>query len=119
MRDARAEGLSRRHRFTVQGSFGAILRNSRKLRSPHAVLHVSPGNPGMSRFGIALTRRLVPSSVHRNRVKRALRETFRRHPVKRSGLDIVVSLRLRFDPRDQAAMVEEVKALLDQASGIR
>jgi ribonuclease P protein component len=119
MRDARAEGLSRRHRFTVQGSFGAVLRNSRKLRSPHAVLHVYAGKPGTSRFGIALTRRLVPSSVHRNRVKRALREAFRRHPVKRSGLDLVVSLSVRFDPCDQVAIVGEVKALLDQASGTR
>jgi ribonuclease P protein component len=119
MREARAEGLSRRHRFRVQGSFGAVLRNSRKLRSPHAVLHVTAGKPGTSRFGIALTRRLVRSSVHRNRVKRVLREAFRRHPAKRSGLEIVVSLRVRFEPHDQVAIVEEVKAMLDQASGIR
>ena len=119
MREARAEGLSRRHRFSVQGSFGAILRNARKFRSPHAVLHVSAGKPGISRFGIALARRQAPSAVQRNRFKRALREAFRRHAVKRAGLDLVVSLRGRFEREEEPALVREVVTLFDQAAGGR
>ncbi len=114
-RDARAEGFSRRHRFTVQGSFGAVLRNSRKLRSPHAVLHVVTRKPGSSRLGVALTRRLMRSSVGRNRMKRALREAFRRHPAKAAGLDLVVMFRAPFLPAEERAVVAEVKALLDRA----
>jgi len=116
MREARAEGLSRRHRFTVQGSFGTILRSARKFRSPHAVLHVSAGKPGISRFGVALARRQAPSAVQRNRFKRALREAFRRHPVKRAGLDLVVMVRARFEREEEAGMVSEVLALFDQAA---
>ena len=54
-REARKEGYSRRHRFSVQGSFGTVLRGSRKLRGRFAILHVAPGRPGLSRLGIALT----------------------------------------------------------------
>ena len=113
-RDARAEGFSRRHRFTVQGSFGAILRSSRKLRSPHVVLHVTHGSPGASRLGIALARRVLASSVDRNRVKRAVREVFRRHAIKHAGLDLVVAFRggLTGRPGDVA---NEVAALFDDA----
>jgi len=114
-RDARAEGFSRKHRFSVQGSFGAVLRNSRKLRSPHAVLHVTTGIPGSSRLGVALTRRLMPSSVERNALKRALREAFRRHPVKAAGLDLVVMFRSRFAPAERRAVVDEVTGLFDEA----
>ena len=117
-RGARVEGFSRRHRFTTQGAFGAILRDSRKIRSPHAVLHVSTGQPGRSRFGIALTRRLFPSAVERNRLKRALREIFRRHPLKSAGVDLVISFRQAFDPRDPV-ILEELTRLLDQASPCR
>jgi ribonuclease P protein component len=116
MREACAEGLSRRHRFTGQGSFGAILRNSRKFRSPHAVLHVTAGRPGISRFGIALARRQAPLAVQRNRFKRALREAFRRHAVKRAGLDLVVSLRSRFERHEEPDLVREVASLFDQAA---
>ena len=115
-RDARAEGFSRRHRFTVQGSFGAVLRNSRKLRSPHAVLHVTPGIPGFSRLGVALTRRLIPASVDRNAMKRALREMFRRHPVKKAGLDLVVMFRSPLVAAQRRDVVDEVRALFDQVA---
>ena len=66
-------------------------------------------------MGIALTRRLVPTSVQRNRLKRGLREAFRRHPVKRAGLDIVVTLRMRLAPNLEAAFTEEVVSLFEQA----
>jgi ribonuclease P protein component len=113
-RDPRAEGLSRRHRFRVQGSFGAILRGSRKLRGSHAVLHVSPGRPGISRLGIAVTRRHVPSAVARNLMKRKVREAFRRHGVKGAGMDLVVTFRAAFDPHDPA-VIDDVRKLLDRA----
>jgi ribonuclease P protein component len=113
-RSARKEGYSRRHRFSARGSFGAVLRGSRKLRGRYAVIHVGPGREGCSRLGLALTRRLVPLSVDRNRLKRLVRDAFRRHVVKRGGFDCVVSLRSRFEAAHAAPMVAEIRALLDQ-----
>jgi len=115
-RSARPEGYSRRHRFTARGSFGAVLRGSRKLRGRLAVIHVAPGRGGISRLGIALTRRLVPRSVDRNLVKRLLRDAFRRHAVKRAGFDCVVALRERFERAHAAAVAAEVAILFDQLS---
>lgn len=108
------EGYSRRHRFTVQGSFGAVLRGSRKLRGRYATVHAAPGRAGISRLGLALTRKLVPRSVDRNRVKRLVREAFRRHVLKHAGLDCVVMLRERFDAGQVAAFCDEVRAHFDQ-----
>jgi len=113
-REAREEGYSRRHRFSVQGSFGTVLRGSRKLRGRFAILHVAPGRPGVSRLGIALTRRLVPHSVDRNLVKRLVRDTFRRHVAKHAGLDCVVSLRERFDAAKSEPVFAEIRTLFDQ-----
>ena len=90
---ARPQGLSRRHRFVARGSFGPVLGAARKVRGALAVVHAVPGSAGRSRLGVALTRRLVPSSVERNRVKRVVREVFRRHAVKHAGVDCVVALR--------------------------
>jgi ribonuclease P protein component len=113
-RSARKEGHSRRHRFSARGSFGPILGGRRKLRGRLAVIHVAPGRDGASRLGLALTRRLVPLSVDRNRLKRLVRETFRRHVVKSRGFDCVISLRGRFDSSQAAPMVDEIRSLLDQ-----
>lgn len=113
-RHARKEGFSRRHRFAQRGSFGPVLRSPRKIRGRLAVVHAVTGAGAVSRLGIALTRRLVPSSLERNRVKRMVRETFRRHEVKDAGLDCVVSLRSRFDPATAEELRAEVAALFDQ-----
>ena len=118
-RSARSEGYSRRHRFTARGSFGPVLRASRKIRGELAVLHVASGREGCSRFGIALTRRLVPSAVDRSRVKRAVREVFRRHPAKRLGLDCVVMLRARYADGQAGAIAADVSGMLDQLQARR
>ncbi len=115
-RDARPEGFSRHHRFDTRGAFGPILRSSRKLRGQLAVLHVASGTPEVSRLGIALTRRLVPDALDRNRVKRVAREVFRRHAVKNAGVDCVVALRERFDGAHLPALRDELARLFDQAA---
>ncbi|MGZ5035504.1 MAG: ribonuclease P protein component [Usitatibacter sp.] len=113
-RGPRTEGYPRRHRFTAQGSFGPLLRGSRKLRGRYATVHAAPGRPGVSRLGIALTRKLVPRSVDRNRVKRLVRETFRHHFLKRAGVDCVVMLRERFAPAHLGALRDEIRGHFDQ-----
>ena len=111
-RPALPEGYSRRHRFTQRGSFGPILRSSRKVRGRFAILHFASSSKGCSRFGIALTRRFVADASDRNRLKRLAREAFRRHPARHAGLDVVVTLRGRLPPDAEPAFTAEIAALL-------
>lgn len=113
-REARKEGLSRRHRFAEAGSFGPVLRSARKVRGRFAILHAAPGRTDYSRIGVALTRRLVRSSVDRNALKRLVRETFRRHPVKAAGFDCVITLREKYDAARTGKLRAEVRELFDQ-----
>jgi ribonuclease P protein component len=116
-RSARNEGYSRRHRFAARGSFGPVLRSPRKLRGRFAIIHVLQGRTGASRFGVALTKRLVPDAVDRNRVKRIAREAFRRHPCKAAGLDCVLTLREKVASFEDAVLVAEFASLLDRVAG--
>ena len=79
------------------------------------MLHVAARPVPGARLGIALTRRGIPSAVERNRMKRALREAFRRHALKASGVDCVVTLRGRMQPAQRELAVAEIRALFDQA----
>lgn len=81
------------------------------MRGRFVVVHSLPA-PRAARFGLAFTRRVVPRAVDRNRLKRLAREVFRQHPLKRSVLDCVVSLRGRID--DEAAFVAELHTLFDR-----
>ncbi len=113
-RSAPAQGFPRRHRFDGHGSFGPVLRSPRKVRGDLAVVHAAAGRSGASRLGIALTRRLVPLATDRNRVKRMVREAFRRHALKAAGLDCVVTLRTKWAGNHASALRAEIRALFDQ-----
>ena len=117
-RGERVEGYSRRHRFTTRGSFGPVLKSGRKIRGRLAVLHVNPAPEGVSRLGVALTRKLVTLAHQRNRLKRGIREVYRRHPAKSSGMDYVVTLRERVGDDAIPAVIAEVAALLDGAGSV-
>jgi ribonuclease P protein component len=114
-RIARQQGYSRRHRFSRRGSFGPVLRGSRKVRGKLAVLHTIAAHGACSRLGVALTKRLVASSHERTRLKRLVRELFRRHPVKQHGLDCVLTLKARYDWRQEHDLTLEVQSLFDRA----
>lgn len=53
------------------------------------------GNNGLpiARLGLALARRKIPAASARNRIKRIVRESFRKHQHELTGLDIVVLAR--------------------------
>jgi ribonuclease P protein component len=73
-----AETFPRQLRLRRRSEFRAVQERGRKVHTPHFLLFALDGEPGEPRFGITASRK-VGSAVVRNRLKRFLRETFRRH----------------------------------------
>jgi ribonuclease P protein component len=111
----RKESLSRRHRFSERGAFGRLFGGARRIKGTSSLLLVAPGISADSRFGVAVTKRVAKLSVVRNRIKRAAREAFRRHPLKSSGLDLVLVV----NRLPGADFGEELAALLRSAAQVR
>ncbi len=78
------------------------------------MLHFLDAPQGRSRFGIAVTRRVVSDATDRNRLKRVARETFRRQAERPEGIDCVLSIRTRPGPGEEGEFVAEVRALLQR-----
>ena len=83
------------------------------------MLHVVSRASPPARLGVAVTRRLAPRAVDRNGFKRAVRETFRRHPVKSLAVDCVIALRSRFDAAQAHGAAREVQSLFDQLCAVQ
>ena len=89
---------------------------SKKSRHAHgrilALSWVANGLPH-ARLGFAISRRAVRRSVHRNRLKRCVREHFRQHPP--PGVDLIVSGRRGAGtPADRRAIRAELARLWER-----
>lgn len=62
--------------------------NAFRVAHPKYLLLVKPNDTGVSRLGLVVGKKNVPTAVGRNRVKRAVREIFRTTPLS-EPLDIV------------------------------
>ena len=87
--------MYRRRRYTGRVTLHEpVRRQGRRAASGAFVILVSPGSdPGRSRLGLTVSRK-VGNAVVRNRVKRRVREWFRREGrVQAQGLDVLVIAR--------------------------
>jgi ribonuclease P protein component len=86
--------LRRADRLRSAKDFRRLSRTGERRRSAHFVVLVGPGrDPERARLGLTVSRR-VGRAVRRNRVKRRVREWFRRHRARLpEGRDVVVIAR--------------------------
>ncbi len=78
-------------RLTARRQFLEVYKRGRKVRRSSFTVFGMPNDVGRCRIGLTVTRR-VGGAVARNRIKRVLREVFRRHGMKlKQPMDLVVN----------------------------
>lgn len=83
--------LGRRYRLSGKDSFRPIFKEGLSLRAEGLSLTALPNGLPHCRFGCTIRREAAPAGVLRNRLKRWVRESFRRNRAQfPGGLDLVV-----------------------------
>src|SRR5699024_1996593 len=72
-------GLPRRARLRRAADFAALRRAEGRVRGTFFLLRYGPSEGPTARLGLAVSRKVSPRAVERNRIKRQIRESFRRH----------------------------------------
>lgn len=86
----RAEGLPRVARLRRAADFAALRTPSGRLNSTHFRIRYRYNDTGVARLGLAVSRRVSKRAVERNRIKRAIRESFRRAQRELPPVDLLV-----------------------------
>mgnify|MGYP001306346321 CR=1 FL=1 len=82
------EKLSKQYKLLSKNDFSGLF-GTKKIKKTNIIYsYVKSNNYNISRVGISVSRK-VGNAVYRNLVKRLIRETFRKSPVKLNGYDIL------------------------------
>ncbi len=79
-------------------------KNTARHNSPGLLILAKINEHGFNRLGMIVSKKSIPGSVQRNRVKRRIRETFRKiSPDQEAGWDIVVMTRPKINAEKDLA----------------
>ncbi|HIY71407.1 MAG TPA: ribonuclease P protein component [Candidatus Luteimonas excrementigallinarum] len=107
----------RQARVRVRAHFDRVFAEGRRTASPLMAVHWHrDGEP--ARLGLAVSRKVDPDAVGRNRIKRQLREQFRQlRPLLRHGSYVVVARRAAADASG-VELREGLRAILQRAGAL-
>jgi ribonuclease P protein component len=107
----RSQRFPRRYRIRTRREFVALQRDGRRQAAPHFIVITSPA-PAVTRLGITTSRK-VGNAPARNRVRRLVREFFRRHRAQIGpGRDLIVIARPGAHALSYADVVDELSRAL-------
>ena len=103
----RSQRFPRRFRVRTRGEFVALQRDGRRQAAPHFIVINSPVPGPHARLGITTSRK-VGNAPARNRIRRLVREFFRRHRTRFAAGDLVVIARPGAHTLSYADVVDEL-----------
>lgn len=100
-------------KFKIKTSrdFRNILTEGTKTHSQNFILYVKPNSLGFPRLGVSVGKKTSASSVRRNRMKRVLREVFRKNKSAFSSNDVVFLIKNDVSGKKSSDLCSEIKKL--------
>ena len=109
--------FARSYRLTKTDEFSSVFGFRRAIRGKLLMLHYQPRPPeglNEARLGVVVGKKLLKRAVDRNRVKRIIREQFRRERRKLPACDLIVRLAVKAAPLDGKLVAGDFLALLEK-----
>jgi ribonuclease P protein component len=104
------------HRLHNPAEFQRVYRDGRRAGDALFAVNALTNNLESARLGMSISTRTVGNAVHRNRVRRLIRELFRARRPTLPALDYVVTSRPGAKGADRPAMITSLDRLFSEAT---
>ena len=110
------QAFARRYRLTKTDEFSSVFGFRKAIRGKLLMLHYQPRGEGFTdaRLGVVVGKKLLKRAVDRNRVKRIIREQFRRLRPQLPPVDLVIRLAVKPGPLDGKVLAGDFLALMER-----
>lgn len=105
------QGFARSQRLLNAAAFDAVYSRRVRVGDDCFAINAAPNTLGHARLGLSIGGKAVGNSVARNRVKRVVRDSFRRAAAGMGGLDLVVGARNGARTAHNAQLRESLETL--------
>ncbi len=106
----KSDTYPRSSRLTSSKEFHRVLETGQRCGNRYFTVLFSPNQADSPRLGLAIARKATGNSVRRNRIKRLIREAFRRSSSRIFPVDVVVMAK----PSVKEASVKDIRSSLDR-----
>jgi ribonuclease P protein component len=106
----RSNRFRKDNRLLTAAAFGRVFQKATRSRDNLFTVLCRRNEVGTARLGLAISKKHCRRATARNRIKRIIRESFRLHQVKLSGLDIVVINRPAAASAENAQIFDSLEA---------
>lgn len=113
---AHPQGFARSQRLLSSADFARVFRAGRRRSDRWFTVIAAPADGANARLGLAVSRKVSRSAVQRNRIKRVVRESFRKLGAQMPVLDIVVIARPGAAACDNTELSSGIDALLQRTA---
>lgn len=105
-------GFPKASRLLNASDYDAVFANNQyKVANRHFLILASSNLDEGPRLGIVIAKKNIPLAVQRNRIKRLLRESFRRNQQRAAQLDIIILIRKGADTLNNPEIFESLNKL--------
>ena len=113
---APGQGFPRAARLLKPDEFRRVFQRARRVQDANFTILARANGDEPARLGLAIARKQIRRSVDRNRLKRLIRESFRRCRPDLQGLDLVVMARSQAVLRSNAELTDALARLWQSLS---
>ena len=113
---AHPQAFTRAQRLLATAEFTRVFKHGRRLGDSCFAVIAAPGAGPAARLGLAVSKKVSKSAVQRNRIKRLVRESFRKHGASIPAMDIVVMARPGAAQCDNPRLAGSIDALLERTA---
>jgi ribonuclease P protein component len=102
------------HRLRQKSQFDLVYREGRRFSDNLFLILARPNSSLHARLGLSVAAKNAGNAVNRNRIKRAVRESFRHYSSRLPAVDIVVNARAGAKAAANSALAHSLEQLWDK-----
>lgn len=108
--------LYKQQKLIKTDEFSSVFNFRKRISSQHFAIHYQPNSLLAARLGLVIGKKTAKLAVHRNYMRRVLREFFRIHQHEICPVDLVIRVQKKFSKADFLQAQVEFETLVDKVN---